>query len=114
MKLLAACTLTPILCFAFQDLGSKYGGFDWLTYGYAAWPLMIAPVLMLALFVRNRELIRNPRTGSNFSQTIKIVAVMYMIWNIIGAIGYSWLAVVSVLSSVTILLADWRLKRGPA
>jgi hypothetical protein len=115
MKLLAACALAPILCFAFQDLGSKYGGLDWLTYGYAAWPLMIAPVLMLALLVKHRELIRNPRTGSNFSQTIKIVAVMYMVWNIIGAIGYSWLALVSVLSSVTILVADRQLKKqGPA
>ncbi|WP_432119108.1 hypothetical protein [Streptomyces sp. bgisy032] len=115
MKLLAACTLTPILCFAFQDLGSKYGGMDWLTYGYAAWPLMIAPVLMLVLLLKNRELIRNARSASNFSQTIKIVAVMYMIWNIIGALGYSWLAVISVLSSLTILVADRQLKKqGPA
>jgi hypothetical protein len=111
MKLLAACTLAPILCFAFQDLGSKYGGMDWLTYDYAAWPLMIAPVLMLVLFLRNRELIRNPRMGSNFSQTIKIVAAMYLLWNIIGAIGYSWLACISVLSSLTILVADRQLKK---
>jgi hypothetical protein len=111
MKFLAACTLVPILSFAFQDLGSKYGGMDWLTYDYAAWPLMIAPVLMLVLFLRNRELIRNPQMGSNFSQTIKIVAVMYLIWNIIGAIGYSWLAVISVLSSLTILVADRQLKK---
>ncbi|GAA4302366.1 hypothetical protein GCM10023086_18670 [Streptomyces venetus] len=114
MKFLAACTLVPILCFAFQDLGSKYGGMDWLTYGYAAWPLMISPVLMLALFFRNRELIRNPRMGSNFSQTIKIVAAMYLFWNIIGALGYSWLAVISVLSSLTILVADRQLKKARA
>ncbi|MEV5127224.1 hypothetical protein AB0K49_31210 [Streptomyces decoyicus] len=111
MKFLAACTLVPILCFAFQDLGSKYGGMDWLTYDYTAWSLMIAPVLMLALFIRNRELIRNPRTGSNFSQTIKIVAGMYALWNIIGAIGYSWLAVISVLSSLAILVGDRQLKK---
>ncbi|MGI5427797.1 hypothetical protein [Streptomyces sp. CA-179760] len=111
MRLLAACTLVPILCFAFQDLGSKYGGMDWLTYGYAAWPLMIAPVLMLFLLARNRDLIRNPRMGANFSQTIKIVATMYLIWNIIGAIGYSWIAVISVLSSLTILIADRQLKK---
>ncbi|PNG20886.1 hypothetical protein C1J00_17755 [Streptomyces cahuitamycinicus] len=111
MKFLAACTLAPILCFAFQDLGSRVDGMDWLTYGYAAWPLMIAPVLMLALFIRNRELIRNPRMGSNFSQTIKIVSSMYLVWNIIGAIGYSWLAVVSVLSSLTILVTDRQFKR---
>lgn len=111
MKFLAACTLVPILCFAFQDLGSRFDGMDWLTYGYAAWPLMIAPVLMLALFLKNRELIRNPRMGSNFSQTIKIVAAMYLVWNIIGAIGYSWLAVISVLSSLTILVADRQLKK---
>lgn len=111
MKFLAACTLVPILCFAFQDLGSKYGGMDWLTYGYTAWPLMIAPVLMLVLFFRNRELIRNPHMGANFSQTIKIVAAMYLFWNIIGAIGYSWLALISVLSSLTILVADRQLKK---
>jgi hypothetical protein len=111
MKFLAACTLLPILCFTFQDLGSKSGRMDWLTYDYAVWPLMIAPVLMLALFLRNRELIRDPQRGSNFSQTIKIVAVMYLIWNIIGAIGYSWLAVIPMLSSLTILAADRRLKR---
>jgi hypothetical protein len=111
MRFLAACTLLPILFFAFQDLGSKYGGMHWLTYGYAAWPLMIAPVLMLVLFLWNRELIRNPRAGSNFSQTIKIVAAMYLIWNIIGAIGYSWLAVIPILSSFTILVADRRLKK---
>jgi hypothetical protein len=111
MKFLAACTLAPILCFAFQDLGSKYGGLDWLTYGYVAWPLMIAPVLMLVLFFRNRELIRNPHMGANFSQTIKIVAAMYLFWNIIGSIGYNWLGVISVLSSLTILVADRQLKK---
>ncbi|MBB6419077.1 hypothetical protein [Streptomyces sp. AK010] len=111
MRFLAACTLVPILCFAFQDLGSKYGGMEWLTYDYAAWPLMIAPILMLILFFRSRDLIRNPRMGSNFSQTIKIVAAMYLIWNIIGALGYSWLAVISVLSSLTILVADRQLKK---
>ncbi|MFH8442573.1 hypothetical protein ACH4D3_15265 [Streptomyces sp. NPDC018026] len=111
MKFLAACTLVPILCFAFQDLGSEYGGMDWLTYGYVAWPMMIAPVLMLILFFRNGELIRNPHVGANFSQTIKIVAVMYLFWNIIGAIGYSWLAVISVLACLAILVADWQLKK---
>ncbi|MFK4544714.1 hypothetical protein RKD29_004310 [Streptomyces tendae] len=111
MKFLAACTLVPILCFAFQDLGSEYGEMDWLTYGYVAWPMMIAPVLMLILLFRNRELIRNPHIGANFSQTIKIVAVMYLFWNIIGAVGYSWLAVLSVLSCLAILVADWQLKK---
>ncbi|GGW92171.1 hypothetical protein GCM10010383_22520 [Streptomyces lomondensis] len=84
---------------------------DWLTKDYAAWPLMIAPVLMLVLFLRSRELIRNPRMGSNFSQTIKIVAAMYLFLNIIVAIGYSRLAVISVLSSLTILVADRQLKK---
>ncbi|MFI5857954.1 hypothetical protein [Streptomyces parvulus] len=111
IKFLAACTLVPILCFAFQDLGSEYGGMDWLTYGYAAWPMMIAPVLMLIVFFMNRELIRNPQIGANFSQTIKIVAVMYLMWNIIGAIGYSWVAVIPVLSCLTILVADWQIKK---
>ncbi|MGV9455691.1 hypothetical protein [Streptomyces sp. NPDC003635] len=111
MRFLAAFTLVPLLCFAFQDLGSRYGGMDWLTYGYVAWPLMAAPVLMLVLFSRNRALIRNPRMGANFSQTIKIVAAMYLFWNIIGAIGYSWLALISILSSLTILVADRQLKK---
>ncbi|MFD3836087.1 hypothetical protein ACFWWC_07465 [Streptomyces sp. NPDC058642] len=111
MKYLAACTLTPVLCFAFQDLGSEHGGMDWLTDGYAAWPLMIAPVLMLVLFFRNQKLIRNPRMGANFSQTIKMVAVMFLFWNIILAIGYNWLAVISVLSSLIILVADRQLKK---
>ncbi|WP_147286298.1 hypothetical protein [Streptomyces parvulus] len=111
IKFLAACTLVPILCFAFQDLGSEYGGMDWLTYGYAAWPMMIAPVLMLIVFFMNRELIRNPQIGANFSQTIKIVAVMYLMWNIIGAVGYSWVAVIPVLSCLTILVADWQIKK---
>lgn len=110
-RFLAAYTLAPILCFAFQGLGSTYGGMDWLTYGYTAWPLMIAPVLMLVLFFRNRELIRNPRMGANFSQTIKIVAAMYLVWNIIGTIGYNWLAVISALCCLTILVADRQLKK---
>ncbi|RDD86333.1 hypothetical protein DVZ84_25330 [Streptomyces parvulus] len=84
---------------------------DWLTYGYAAWPMMIAPVLMLIVFFMNRELIRNPQIGANFSQTIKIVAVMYLMWNIIGAVGYSWVAVIPVLSCLTILVADWQIKK---
>jgi hypothetical protein len=111
MKFLAACTLTPILFFAFQDLGSEYGGMDWLTYGYVAWPMMISPVLMLTLFFRNRELIRNPHMGANFSQTIKIVAVMYLFWNVIGAVGYSWFAVISVLACLAILVADRQVKK---
>ncbi len=111
MKFLAVYTLGPILCFAFQDLGSKYGDMDWLTYGYVAWPLMVAPVLMLLLFFRNRELVRNTRMGSNFSQTIKIVAAMYLLWNIIGAIGYSFLAVIPVLCCLTILVADRQIKK---
>ncbi|MFI8530427.1 hypothetical protein ACIGMX_09270 [Streptomyces aquilus] len=111
MKYLAACTLVPVLFFAFQDLGSKYAGMDWLTYDYVAWLLMIAPVLMLVLFFRNRELIRNPRIGANFSQTIRIVAAMYLFWNIIGALGYSWLAVIPMLSCLTILVADRQLKK---
>ncbi|MCW8377664.1 hypothetical protein [Streptomyces justiciae] len=111
MKYLAACTLVPVLFFAFQDLGSDYGGMDWLTYDYVAWLLMIAPTLMLVLFFRNRELIRNPRIGANFSQTIKIVAAMYLFWNLIGALGYSWLAVIPMLCCLTILVADRQLKK---
>ena len=111
MKSLAAFTLVPILCFAFQDIGSKLGGMDWLTKGYAAWPMMIAPALMLLLLIKNRELIRDPRRGSNFSQVIKIVSCLFLIPNVFAAIGYSWLAVISVLSSLTILVADRQLKR---
>ncbi len=111
IKSLAVFTLVPILCFAFQDLGSKYGGLDWLTKGYAAWPMMIAPVLMMLLFIKNRELIRDPRRGANFSQVIKIVSCLFLIPNVFTAIGYSWLAVISVLSSLTILVADRQLKK---
>jgi hypothetical protein len=111
MKILAACTLVPVLCFAFQDLGSKYAGIDWLTRGCAIWPMMIAPALMLVLFISNRELIRDPRKGANFSQVIKIVSCLFLIPNIGAAIGYSWLAVISVLSSLTILVADRILKK---
>ncbi|MFE5599896.1 hypothetical protein ACFQ8O_11990 [Streptomyces coelicoflavus] len=111
MRYLAAFTLVPILCFAFQDLGSEYWGMDWLTYGYAAWPMMIGPVAMLLLFVKNRELIRAPERGANFSQAIRIAAFLYLIPNLFAAFGYSWLAVVSVMSIVTILVADWQLKK---
>lgn len=111
MKYLATFTLVPILCFAFQDLGSEYGGMDWLTYGYAAWPMMIGPVLMLLLFIRNRELIRVPEKGANFSQTIKIASFLYLIPNLFAAFGYSWIAVISVLSILTILVADRQLKK---
>jgi hypothetical protein len=111
IKILAACTLVPILCFAFQDIGSKYGGMNWLTKGYAAWPMMIAPVLMLLLLIKERELIRDPRRGANFSQVIKIVSCLFLLPNVFAAIGYSSFAVVSVLSSLTILVADRHLKR---
>ncbi|MFB6555699.1 hypothetical protein [Streptomyces sp. NPDC056405] len=111
MKYLATFTLAPILCFAVQDLGSEYGGMDWLTYGYAAWPMMIGPVLMLLLFIKNREIIRDPSRGANFSQTIKVASFLYLIPNVFAAIGYSWLAAISVLSILTILVADWRLKK---
>lgn len=111
MKFLAAFTLTPILCFAFQDLGSKYGEWDWLTTGYAVWPMMIGPVLMLLLFVRNRELIRDPHRGANFSQTIKIVSCIFVLPNVFAALGYSLLAVIPLLSCLTILVADWQLKK---
>ncbi|MEU6286720.1 hypothetical protein [Streptomyces sp. NPDC046988] len=111
IKYLAACTLTPILIFAFQDIGSEYAGLDWLTYGYVAWSLMIAPVLMLVLFFKNRELIRNPHIGANFSQAIKVVAVMYLFWNIIGSLGYSWLAILPILACLAILVADRQVKK---
>ncbi|MDT9698815.1 hypothetical protein [Streptomyces sp. P17] len=111
MKYLAVFTLTPILCFAFQDLGSEYGGMDWLTYGYAAWPMMIGPVLMLLLFIKNQELIRDPQKGANFSQVIKMVAFLFLIPNVLAALGYNWLAWISVLSSLTILVADRQLKK---
>ncbi|MDN3246231.1 MULTISPECIES: hypothetical protein [unclassified Streptomyces] len=111
MKFLAVCTLVPILALAFQDIGSEYGGMGWLTYDYVAWPIMVAPVLMLFLFFRNRKIVCNPHLGANFSQTIKIVAVMYLVWNIIGALGYSWLAVIPILSCLAILVGDWQLKK---
>lgn len=111
MKFLAAFTLTPILCFAFQDLGSQHGGWDWLTTGYAVWPMMIGPVLMLLLFIRNTELIRDPRRGANFSQTIKFVSCIFVLPNVFAAIGYSWLAVIPLLCYLTILVADRQLKK---
>ena len=112
-NLLGVFTVAPILCFAFQDLGSEYGGMDWLTFGYTAWPLMIAPMAMLALFFANRELVRNPHRGAGFSQTIKIVSVLYLFLNAFN-IAYSWVAVISVLASLTILVADWRIKKQAA
>ncbi|MFC7896393.1 hypothetical protein [Streptomyces sp. NPDC057381] len=111
MKYLAVFTLAPILCFAVQDIGSEYEGMNWLTYGYAAWPMMIGPVLMLLLFIKKRELIRDPSRGANFSQTIRIASFLYLIPNVFVAIGYSWLAAISVLSIVMILVADWQLKK---
>ncbi|MGW5636970.1 hypothetical protein [Streptomyces sp. NPDC003832] len=111
MKFLAAFTLVPILCFAFQDIGSKYGELEWLTVGYAALPMMAGPVLILLLFIRNRDLIRDPRKGSNFSRTVKIVACLFLLPNVFATIGYSLLAVISVLSSLAILVADRMLKR---
>jgi hypothetical protein len=115
MKLLATVTLAPILCFAVQDLGSEYGGMDWLTKGYAAWPMMIAPVLMLLLFIKHRDLIRDPAKGANFSQVVKITAFLFLIPNVFTTIGYSWLAAFSVVASLTILVADRQLKKqGPA
>ncbi|MFL9657850.1 hypothetical protein ACJ7VE_29540 [Streptomyces sp. PB17] len=111
MKYLAAFGVAPILCFAFQDLGSEYGGLEWLTYGYAAWPMMIGPVLMLLLFFRNRELISVPAKGANFSQTIRIASCLYLIPNLFVAFGYSWLAVISLLSILTILVGDWQIKK---
>ncbi|MFE0256067.1 hypothetical protein [Streptomyces sp. NPDC059010] len=109
-KILAACTLIPVLCAAFQDLGSKYGGMDWLTTGYFVWPFMIAPVAFLLLFIKNRELIRDPHRGAHFAQTIKTVSGLFLFLNLI-AILYSWLAVISVLSALAILVAGRRLKK---
>jgi len=111
MKYLAAFTLVPIFCWAFQDLGSKYGGLNWLTTGYAVWPMMLGPVLMLLLLIKNRELIRDPRKGANFSQTIKIVAFLFLLPNVFAALGYNWLAWISVLSILTIFVADRQLKK---
>ncbi|MFE0820734.1 hypothetical protein [Streptomyces sp. NPDC058847] len=111
MKYLATFTLAPILCFAVQDLGSEYWGVDWLTYGYAAWPMMVGPVLMLLLFFKKRELIRDPSRGANFSQAIKFASFLYVIPNVFVAIGYSLLAAISVLSILAILVADWQLKK---
>lgn len=111
IKWLAIFTLTPIFCFAFQDLGSEYGGMEWLTYGYTAWPIMIGPVLMLLLFIKNRELIRDPGKGANFSQAIKMVSFLFLIPNLLAAFGYNWLAWISVLSILTIFVADRQLKK---
>ncbi|MFJ3666103.1 hypothetical protein ACIPSE_06585 [Streptomyces sp. NPDC090106] len=110
-KYLAVFTLTPILCFAFQDLGSEYGGLDWLTYGYAAWPMMIAPVLILLLFIKKRDLAGDPQNGGNFSQTSKMVSLLFLIPNLFAALGYSWLAWISVLSTLIILVLGRRLKK---
>ncbi|MPY60225.1 hypothetical protein [Streptomyces spongiae] len=109
-KILAACTLIPVLCGAFQDLGSKFGGMYWLTTGYFVWPFMIAPVAFLVLFIKHRELIRNPQKGAHFAQTIKMASGLFLFLNVI-AIAYSWLAVISVLSALTILVASRRLKK---
>ncbi|MCX5361040.1 hypothetical protein OG864_20240 [Streptomyces sp. NBC_00124] len=110
IRVLAVCTIAPILCMAFQDLGSKYGDMDWLTKGYAAWPIMIAPVAMLVVLIRYRKLISNPK-GANFSQLIKLVSCLFLIPNVAVIIGYSWLAVISILSTLTILVADRQLKK---
>ncbi|WP_432095122.1 hypothetical protein [Streptomyces sp. bgisy100] len=111
MKLLAVCTLVPILCAAFQDLGSKYGGMEWLTVGYFAWPFMIAPVAILVVFLKNRELIRSPQRGANFSQTIKLISYLFLFLNVIAAIGYSWLAAISALVALSVPVADRRLRK---
>ncbi|MEU7482406.1 hypothetical protein [Streptomyces sp. NPDC042319] len=114
MKLLFVCTALPVLCAAFQDLGSEYGGLEWLTLEYAVWPLMIAPVAMLAVFITHRELIRNPGKGARFSQTIKVVACLFLFLNVIAAIGYTWPAALSALVALSIPVADRRLKKQAA
>jgi hypothetical protein len=83
---------------------------EWLTTGYFVWPFMIAPVVFLALFIKNRELIRNPQKGAHFAQTIKMVSGLFLFLNVI-AVSYSWLAVISVLSALAILVAGRRLKK---
>ncbi|MFG2027441.1 hypothetical protein [Streptomyces sp. NPDC048825] len=113
IRVLSVCTIVPVLCMAFQELGSKYGGMDWLTKGYAAWPIMIAPVAMLVVLIRYRELISNPK-GANFSQVIKLVSCLFLIPNVAVIIGYSWLAVISVLATLAILVTDRQLKKQAA
>ncbi|KUN26095.1 hypothetical protein AQJ23_12945 [Streptomyces antibioticus] len=113
MRVLFVCTIVPVLCMAFQDLGSKYGGMDWLTKGYAAWPIMIAPVAMLVVLIRNRGLISNPK-GANFSQVIKMVSCLFLIPNVAVIIGYSWLGVISVIATLAILVIDRQLKKQAA
>lgn len=109
--LLAVCTLVPVLCFAFQDLGSEYGGMDWLTFDYAAWPFMLAPMAFLGLFIKYRELIRNPQRGAEFSQLIRLVPILFLIPNAIMVFGYSWLAAVPLIAILTILVGSWQLKK---
>ncbi|MFJ9472119.1 hypothetical protein [Streptomyces caniferus] len=106
-------TLLPILCFAFTDLGSKYGGMDWLTQGYAAWPLMLAPVGFLIVFIMYRELTFKSPRGTYLNQTIRTVCYLYLFLNAI-AIAYSWLAVISVLICLSILVSGPILKKRAA
>ncbi|WP_327703978.1 hypothetical protein [Streptomyces decoyicus] len=113
MKLLGVFAVLPVLCFAFTDLGIKYGDMDWLTRGYAAWPLMLAPVGFLIVFIMYRELTFNSPKGTYLNQTIKAVCCLFLFLNAI-AIFYSGLAVISVLMCLSILVADPILKKRAA
>lgn len=113
VKLLGVFTVLPILCFAFTDLGIKYGDMDWLTRDYAAWPLMLAPVGFLIVFIVYREITFKSRKGTYLNQTIRVVCYLFLFLNAI-AVFYNWLAVISVLICLSILVAGPILKKRAA
>ncbi|MEU7432755.1 hypothetical protein AB0B07_18310 [Streptomyces sioyaensis] len=113
VKLLGVFAVVPVLCAAFQDLGGKYGGIDWLTPAYAFWPLMLAPVGFLIVFVTYREFTFNSPRGTYLNQTISAVCYLFLFLNAI-AIFYSWLAVFSVLICLSILVSGPILKKRAA
>ncbi|WP_030248868.1 hypothetical protein [Streptomyces violens] len=113
MKLLGVFAVVPVLCAAFQDLGSKYGGMDWLTRAYTFGPLMLAPVGFLIVFIMYRELTFNSPRGTYLNQTIRVVCYLYLFLTAI-ALLYSWLAAISMLICLSILVAGPILKKRAA
>lgn len=113
VKLLGVFTVLPVLCFAFTDLGIKYGDMDWLTRDFAAWPLMLAPVGFLILFIMYRELTFNSPRSTYLDQTIRVVCYLFLFLNAI-AIFYTWLAAISALICLSIVVAGPVLKKRAA
>lgn len=111
VKLVATFALLPVLCMAFVDIGGRVSDIDWLTRDFVAWPLMLAPVGFLFVFVTYRESTFNSPNGTHLNQTTKVFSGMYLVLNLITALAYSWLAVFSVLICLSILVTGPILKR---